>query len=158
MGERIRGPSAAPGGAAWRLTPERASLRGSRAARGAIAWENARLYSETTRRLTETRALLEVAELLNSTLESRTLLKRVALKVAQVCRVDRCTLELWDGDRVIPLMSQFADGRRTTHLWDTFQALATQPPSAIPINAQVIETRQPVLIEDTATTTLIPRE
>jgi GAF domain-containing protein/CheY-like chemotaxis protein len=158
IGDRMLGAFAVHRSAAWPVTPETASLMGSLAAQAAIALENARLYSETTRRLTETRALLEVAELLNSTLESRTLLKRVALKVAQVCRVDRCTLEVWDGDRVIPLMSQFADGRRTAHLWDRFQALATQPPAAIPINAQVIETRQPVLIEDAATTTLIPRE
>ena len=130
IGDRMLGAFAVYRSAAWPVTPETSSLMGSLAAQAAIALENARLYSEATRRLTETRALLEVAELLNSTLESRTLLKRVALKVAQVCRVDRCTLEVWDGDRVIPLMSQFADGRRTAHLWDRFQALATQPPSA----------------------------
>src|SRR5262249_47301843 len=75
-----------------------------------------------------------------------------------VCHVDRCTLEMWDGDRVIPLMSQFADGRRMDHLWKTLQALATEPPAAIPVNAHVIETRQPLLIEDTSTTTMIPRQ
>src|SRR6185436_7784100 len=127
------------------------------AAQAAIALENARLYSETSRRLTETRALLEVAELLNSMLDSRTLLKRVTLKVAQVCRVDRCTLELWDGDRVIPLMSQFADGRRMDELWATLQTIATEAPGDIPANAHVVETRQPLLIEDASTTTLIPR-
>ena len=73
------------------VTPETASLMGSLAAQAAVALENARLYSETSRRLTETRALLEVAEILNSTLDSRQLLKRVAMKVAQVCRVDRCS-------------------------------------------------------------------
>ena len=116
------------------------------------------LYSETSRRLTETRALLEVAEILNSTLDSRTLLKRVTLKVAQVCRVDRCTLELWDGDQVVPLMSQFADGRRMPRMWEEFRDLPALAPAAIPANAQVIETRQPLVIDDCATSPLLPRE
>jgi GAF domain-containing protein/CheY-like chemotaxis protein len=158
IGDRMLGAFAVHRSAAWPVTPETASLMGSLAAQAAIALENARLYSETSRRLTETRALLEVAEILNSTLDSRTLLKRVTLKVAQICRVDRCTLELWDGDRVVPLMSQFADGRRTADLWQTFQTIATEPPTAIPANAHVIETRQPLIIDDTSTTTLIPRD
>ena len=158
IGERVLGAFAVHRSAAWPVTPETSSLMGSLAAQAAIALENARLYSETTRRLTETRALLEVAELLNSMLDSRTLLKRVTLKVAQVCRVDRCTLELWDGDRVIPLMSQFADGRRMDGQWERLQNLASVPPAAIPVNAHVLETRQPLLIEDTSTTTLLPRE
>jgi GAF domain-containing protein/CheY-like chemotaxis protein len=158
IGDRMLGAFAVHRSEAWPVTPETASLMGSLAAQAAIALENARLYSETSRRLTETRALLEIAELLNSMLDSRTLLKRVTLKVAQVCRVDRCTLELWDGDRVVPLMSQFADGRRMDHLWDRLQEVTAVPPAAIPINAHVIETRQPLLIEDASTSTLIPRE
>jgi GAF domain-containing protein/CheY-like chemotaxis protein len=158
IGDRVLGAFAVHRSAAWPVTPETASLMGSLAAQAAIALENARLYSETTRRLTETRALLEVAELLNSTLDSRTLLRRVTLKIAQVCRVDRCTLELWDGDRIVPLMSQFADGRRTDHLWEAFQRIATAPLTSVPVNAHVIETRQPLVIDDTATTTLLPPE
>src|SRR2546430_12619799 len=38
------------------------------------------------------------------------------------------------------------------------QKMVTRPPAAIPANAHVIETRQPLLIEDTSTTTLIPRQ
>src|SRR4030095_6615004 len=82
--------------------------------------------------------------------------KWVARKVAQVCRVDRCTLEQWDGGRVTPLMSQFADGRRMPAMWAQFQKIEGGPPDAIPANAQVIRTRQPLLIEDCATSPLIP--
>jgi GAF domain-containing protein/CheY-like chemotaxis protein len=156
IGDRVLGAFAVHRAAAGPMTPETVTLMGSLAAQAAIALENARLYSETSRRLTETRALLEVAEILSATLDSRRLLKRVALKVAQVCRVDRCTLELWDGDRVVPLMSQFADGRRRPALWEHFQMVEAGPPSAIPANARVIETRQPLLIEDCATSSLIP--
>src|SRR5207249_12335087 len=99
IGERLLGAFAVHRAAAWSVTPETTSLMGSLAAQAAIALENARLYSETSRRLTETRALLEVAEILNSTLDERQLLKRLALKVAEVCGVVRCTIERWEGDR-----------------------------------------------------------
>jgi GAF domain-containing protein/CheY-like chemotaxis protein len=158
IGDRVLGAFAVHRAAAGPMTPETVTLMGSLAAQAAIALENARLYSETSRRLTETRALLEVAEILSATLDSRRLLKRVALKVAQVCRVDRCTLELWDGDRVVPLMSQFADGRRIPRMWEHFQSVEAGPPAAIPANAAVIDTRQPLLIEDCATSPLIPSE
>jgi GAF domain-containing protein/CheY-like chemotaxis protein len=158
IGDRVLGAFAVHRATAGPMTPETVTLMGSLAAQAAIALENARLYSETSRRLTETRALLEVAEILSATLDSRRLFKRVALKVAQVCRVDRCTLELWDGDRVVPLMSQFADGRKTPAMWEHFQTVEAGPPSAVPANAQVIETRQPLLIEDCAASALIPQE
>jgi GAF domain-containing protein/CheY-like chemotaxis protein len=158
VGERILGAFAVHRDAAGPVSPETTSLMGSLAAQAAIALENARLYSETSRRLTETRALLEVAEILNSTLQERTLLKRVTLKVAQVCRADRCTLEMWDGDQVVPLMSQFADGRKADTLWEQFQHQPAGPPAEVPANALVIETRQPLVVDDCASSPLIPRE
>ncbi|HXH83165.1 MAG TPA: GAF domain-containing protein, partial [Candidatus Tectomicrobia bacterium] len=157
-GERVLGAfvlvRAAPG-------PGRAeseSLMASLAAQAAVALDNARLYAETARRLSETRALLEVAELLNSTLDSRTLLREVTVTIARVCQVDRCTLELWDGEDVVPLMSQFADGRRVPDLWARFQSMSAGRPLDVPANRHVVETRQPLVIEDTAATTLLPRE
>jgi GAF domain-containing protein len=158
IGDRMLGAFAVHRTAAWPITPETTSLMGSLAAQAAIGLENARLYSETSRRLTETRALLEVAEILNSTLDSRTLLKRVTLKVAQVCRVDRCTLELWDGNQIVPLMSQFADGRRMPRMWEEFRDVPSGPPAEIPANIQVLETRQPIVINDCETTDLLPRQ
>jgi GAF domain-containing protein/CheY-like chemotaxis protein len=158
IGDRLLGAFSVHRAASSPVTPETASLMGSLAAQAAVALENARLYSETSRRLAETRALLEVAEILNSTLDSRQLLKRVAVKVAQVCRVDRCSMELWEGDRVLPLMSQFADGRRAPGLWQAFMAHRPYTPREIPAYARAIETRRPVLIDDTSVTDLIPPE
>ncbi|MEX2147017.1 MAG: GAF domain-containing protein, partial [Candidatus Rokuibacteriota bacterium] len=158
IGDRLLGAFSVHRAASSPVTPETASLMGSLAAQAAVALENARLYSETSRRLAETRALLEVAEILNSTLDSRQLLKRVAVKVAQVCRVDRCSMELWEGDRVLPLMSQFADGRRAPELWQAFMAHRPYTPREIPAYARAIETRRPVLIDDTSATDLIPPE
>ena len=134
------------------------SLVESFVSQAAVAIRNTRLYAEATRHLEETRAMLEVAEILNSTLDPRRVLKQVAIKIAHVCRVDRCTIERWDGDRVIPLMSQFADGRRDDRLWTAFMDLPNPPPRDVPAHAHAIETRRPVVIPDTATTDLIPRE
>jgi GAF domain-containing protein/CheY-like chemotaxis protein len=158
IGERLLGAFSVHRAASSPVTPDTASLMGSLAAQAAVALENARLYSETSRRLAETRALLEVAEILNSTLDSRQLLKRVAVKVAQVCRVDRCSMELWEGDRVVPLMSQYADGRRAPELWQAFMAHRPYTPREIPAYARAIETRRPVLIDDTSMSDLIPQE
>jgi GAF domain-containing protein/CheY-like chemotaxis protein len=158
IGDRVLGAFAVHRATAWAVIPEAESLMGSLAAQAAIALENARMYSETTDRLAQTRALLEVAEILNSTLDPRQLLKRVAIKIAQVCAVDRCSIELWQGERVVPLMSQFADGRRMPEMWQRFTAVDPVPMREVPVNARAIETRRPVIVEDAATTTMVPRE
>jgi GAF domain-containing protein len=156
IGDRMLGAFAVHRASALPVTPETAPLMGSLAAQAAIALENARLYSETSRRLTQTRALLEVAEILSTTLDSRRLLRQVAVKVAQLCRVDRCTVELWEDGRVVPLMSQFADGREVPGMWERFQTAAAGPPGTVPAHARVLETHQPLLIEDCATSPLAP--
>ena len=93
-------------------------------AQAAIALENARLFSETTRRLEETRALLDLAAILNSSLDARQVLKQVARRTAQVCRVDRCSVERRDGDRLVPLVSQFAESQtRMPAVWSAYTAL-----------------------------------
>ncbi len=140
------------------VTPEAEALIRSLTAQAAIALEHARLYAETTTRLHETQGLLEVAQILNSTLEPRRLLKRVAIKIAQVCGVDRCTIEVWEDGRSVPLASQFADGRRDPELWQKFLAEPDQDPERVPATARVVATRAPVVIDDTADTDLIPRE
>jgi GAF domain-containing protein len=112
---------------------------------------------ENAQRLEETRALLEVAEILNSTLEPRRLLRQVAIKIAQVCRVDRCNIERWDGEKVVPLMSQFADGRRADDMWRSFTAEHAYRPVEVPAYVRAIETRRPVVIDDTGTAGLIPQ-
>ena len=158
IGDRVLGAFTVHRPTAWAATPEAESLMGSLAAQAAIALENARLYAETSRRLTETRSLLEVAEVLNSTLDVQPLLKRVAVTVAQVCRVDRCSVELFDGDRVIPLMSQFADGRRDPAMWAAFTSMRPWAPGVVPVHARAIETRAPVAIDDVTGSDAIPAD
>ncbi|HYB44232.1 MAG TPA: GAF domain-containing protein, partial [Candidatus Methylomirabilis sp.] len=144
--------------APFRLAADDERLLEGFVSQAAVAIRNTRLYAETSQRLAETRALLEVAEVLNSTLDPRRVLKQVAIKIAQVCRVDRCTIERWEEDRAVPLMSQFADGRVNESMWAALMSLPDEPPRAVPAHARAIETRRPVVIPDTSATDLIPRE
>src|SRR5438552_4093465 len=154
---QLLGVLALCGRAPFQLGSDERELLESFVAQAAVAIRNAGLYAQTSQRLAQTRALLEVAEILNSTLEPRHMLKQVTQRIAQVCRVDRCSIERWEGDHVIPLMSQFADGRREPELWHAFQTMVDDLPREVPIHAQAMETRRPVIVADASDTELIPR-
>ena len=158
LGDQVLGALSVSVRARRPFDDEDLSLLQSLSSQAAIAIYNATLYAETRRSLEETRALLDVTEILNSTLEPQRLLKRVAIKIAQVCGVDRCTIQRWEGDRVLPLMSQFADGRRDPAMWEAFTAVSSVTPRRVPAHARAIETRRPVLIEDASTSDLVPPE
>ncbi len=141
-----------------RLNPDDEQLLESFVAQAGVAIRNAGLYGETRGRLEESRALLEVAEILNSTLDSKRLLREVAMKIAQVCRVDRCSIQRWVDGRVVPLMSQFADGHQDLETWNRYRRMAGSLPGNPLVHARVIETRRPVIVPDTATSDLISPE
>jgi GAF domain-containing protein len=155
--DQLLGVLALCGRAPLRLGPDERELIESFVAQAAVAIRNAGLYAQTTQRLEQTRALLDVAEILNSTIEPRRMLKQVAQRIAQVCGVDRCSIERWEGDRVVPLMSQFADGRRAPALWAAFETMLDDAPREVPIHAQAIGTRRPVIVADASDTDLLPR-
>ena len=158
LGERVLGAFAVHRATPTPITPETASLLGSLAAQAAVALDNARLYGATERRLEETRALLEVVEILSSTLDSKRLLQRATMKIAQVCRVDRCSLMLWEDGRVRPLMAQFADGRRAPRQWAAFQAAVARPIFDVPANVLARDTRRPVVVNDASQDARVPGE
>src|SRR5439155_1632882 len=106
----------------------------------------------------ETGALLEVVEILNSTLDAKQLLRRVAIKIARVCRVDRCSVAQWEGGEVTPLMAQYADGRKTPVQWAAFQGMASRLLHEIPATARALDTRRPVVVNDARESDLVPRE
>jgi len=144
------------GRASIELGPDDRQILDSFVAQAGVAIRNAGLYGETRGRLEESRALLEVAEILNSTLDSKRLLREVAIKIAQVCRVDRCSIQRWIDGRVVPLMSQYADGRSDPELWARYRSLAASLPSNPPLHLRAVETRRPVIIPDVATSDLAP--
>ena len=141
-----------------RLGPDDQQLLESFVAQAGVAIRNAGLYGETRGRLEESRALLEVAEILNSTLDSRRLLREVTMKIAQVCRVDRCSIQRWVDGRVVPLMSQFADGRQDPETWARYRRLAAALPVRPPLHARTVDTRRPVIVPDATVSDLIPAE
>jgi len=140
------------------FTPRDAEIAEAFADQAAIALDHARLHAETTRRLEETGALLEVVEILNSTLDAKQLLRRVAIKIARVCRVDRCSVAQWEGGEVTPLMAQYADGRKTPDQWAAFQGMASRLLHEIPATARALDTRRPVVVNDARESDLVPRE
>jgi GAF domain-containing protein/CheY-like chemotaxis protein len=139
-----------------RLGADDQQLLESFVAQAGVAIRNAGLYGETRGRLEESRALLEVAEILNSTLDSKRLLREVAIKIAQVCRVDRCSIQRWVDGRVVPLMSQYADGRSDPELWERYRRLAAALPANPPLHSRTVETRRPVIVPDVSVSDLAP--
>ncbi|HKW92137.1 MAG TPA: GAF domain-containing protein, partial [Methylomirabilota bacterium] len=138
------------------LSEDDGQLLESFVAQAGVAIRNAGLYGETRGRLEESRALLEVTEILNSTLDARRLLREVAMKIAQVCRVDRCSIQRWVAGRVIPLMSQYADGHPDPERWEKFRRLVHTLPADPPLHSRVVETRRPVIVPDASASELIP--
>jgi GAF domain-containing protein/ActR/RegA family two-component response regulator len=157
IGDRLLGVFTLARATPARESAESAAILASLAAQAAVALDHARLYAETTRRLAQTRALLEVAQILNSTLDSAQLLQRVAIKTAQVCRVDRASLEMLEGDRLVPITSQFADGHAEPEMWAAFRTMAAIPPSQVPPQARALETRAPVIVADATRSDELPR-
>ncbi|MGH7348759.1 MAG: GAF domain-containing protein, partial [Candidatus Rokuibacteriota bacterium] len=141
-----------------RLGPDDQQLLDSFVAQAGVAIRNAGLYGETRGRLEESRALLEVAEILNSTLDSKRLLREVTMKIAQVCRVDRCSIQRWVDGRVVPRMSQFADGHQDPDTWARFRLMASTLPTRPPLHSRTVETRRPVIVPDAAASDLVPPE
>ena len=139
-----------------RLGPDDQQLLESFAAQAGVAIRNAGLYGETRGRLEESRALLEVAEILNSTLDSKRLLREVAIKIAQLCRVDRCSIQRWVDGRVVPLMSQYADGHQDPERWEQFRRMAVTLPLDPPLHSRAVQTRRPVIVPDASASDLVP--
>ncbi|MFQ6059551.1 MAG: GAF domain-containing protein, partial [Anaerolineae bacterium] len=122
------------------------------------AVENAQLYEAEQRRREVASALLEIAKITSSTLELTPLLKHIALRTAQVCRVNRCTIFLLDETReyLQPIMSQFADGHADAEQWQIFKATTADRVDAVPLFRQAVRERRPSVLEDTSRTDLIP--
>ncbi|HEX9733505.1 MAG TPA: GAF domain-containing protein [Thermoanaerobaculia bacterium] len=122
----------------------------------AVVLQKALMLEKTRRQLRQTEALLEISRSLSSTLELRPLLKKIAKQAARAGHMERCSIYLLDGDRVIPVMSQFADGRVDQPLWDSFLGLGRMRFDEIPFLAEAVSQRAPVVIDDPATDPRVP--
>lgn len=111
----------------------------------ALALENARAYEREATRVAEAEALLEVTEVLARTTELTPVLVAVARQSAKVSGFERCSVFLVDEaeDRLVPTMSQFADGHDDPEAWERFITNEADLPAAW----EVLRTRQPIVIE-----------
>ena len=57
---------------------------------------------------------------------------------------------------MVPLMSQFADGRRAPAMWEAFNTVEPYAPLEVPAHTRAIATRRPVVIDDAESSELIP--
>jgi GAF domain-containing protein/CheY-like chemotaxis protein len=128
------------------------------AQQAALAIGSARGMEGERHRARQTAALLEIAQVCASTLELRPLLRAVALRVAQALGAERCTINLWRGAVLVPVMAQFADGHVDPALWERFKAMGKDGVQAIPADMGAVKTRRPVVVEDMRTSDLVAPE
>ncbi|MCP3961487.1 MAG: GAF domain-containing protein [bacterium] len=113
---------------------------------------------ETELRLKRTQAQLRIARILTSPQEPKYVLKEIAQQASKACEMDRCSIYLFEGASLVPVMSQFGDGRVDHRLWEKFQALADTEVEKLPFLTVALQTRAPVVIQDPQTNPLVPRQ
>jgi|GEM_PF-867350 len=125
----------------------------------ALSIETARLYDQSERRRRAAEALLEVGQALASTLEPTEIFTMVTRRTAQAVGAERGSLYLARHGRLVPRMSQYADGRTDAALWGLFKSLPGYRPEDVPVYAEAVRTRRPVVVEDaTAPEAGVPAE
>ena len=116
-----------------------------------------RWYIAQQRHTQESRVLLDIANLLNSTLNLNKVLKRVTQRAAQACGAHRCTILMLaeDEEMLIPSMSQFSNGHVDREMWHLFQdASYPVPVSRVPEAQEIIRERRPLFIPDVSASSL----
>ncbi|MFQ5830048.1 MAG: GAF domain-containing protein [Candidatus Methylomirabilia bacterium] len=126
----------------------------------AVAVANARLLAEEQLRRREAHTLLEIARATGSTLEQGELVTLIAREAARACRVDRCSIFLRDesGEKVVPVMSQFAEGSADRGTWETFRSLGQLRMEAIPFFEEAVRRKEPVPVANAVMDPLVPPE
>ncbi|MCZ6625127.1 MAG: GAF domain-containing protein, partial [Deltaproteobacteria bacterium] len=122
----------------------------------ALAVDKSRLYREQTRRRKHAEALLEISQAIKSPEDLQEGLGLVAQKIAQACEMDRCSVYLLEEDKLIPLTSQFFDGRKEPDFLYAFKALGQLSVSEIPFLAASVEQHALQVIDNPAEDPAIP--
>ncbi|UCC87563.1 MAG: GAF domain-containing protein [Anaerolineales bacterium] len=112
----------------------------------AIAVQNARLHLNTQRRLQEQTILYETSAAISANLDADTVLRTIAVKMAQAVAAGGCAICQWDpeSDTIISVADHVAAGSHNpSRTWR-----AAGQPIAVkddPVARQVLQTRRPVL-------------
>ncbi|MDK1009549.1 MAG: PAS domain S-box protein [Actinomycetota bacterium] len=97
----------------------------------ALVLETAKTFEGERKRTREIEALLEVGTVLTESTDVTRVLAAVARSSARVCGFERCSiLILDDSGRLVPRMSQFADGHTDVELWERFRLMRADLPAA----------------------------
>jgi signal transduction histidine kinase len=109
--------------------------------------ERALLLEETKLRLKRTQASLEIARALGSARELKPILSEISQLAARACEMDRCSIYLWRQERLLPMTSQFQDGRTDETLWRLFKGLGTVLVEGFPAFAEALRSRTLVVMK-----------
>lgn len=104
--------------------------------------------------LSDAELLHRVAMTLNSTLELRDVLHRLATLAVESTGANRCSLFLMDGTRLRPAVALGSDVDED--LWDAFQQMGPVDLRRIPNGMDLVRGLRPVAVEDAAISKLIP--
>ena len=111
-----------------------------------LAIQNARAFLREQQRAREAEALLEVAAVLTHHTDLKPVLAAVARHSARATGFDRASIFIRDDDgRLVPTMSQFADGHSDVESWERFVNRTTE----IPACRQVLETGEVRIVQNT---------
>ena len=115
----------------------------------AMALANASAFEREQQRTRDAQALLEVGEALTRTTDLIPVLASVAQNCARVTNFDRCSVFLIDDEtgRLVPTMSQYADGHADSEMWERFTKAEIDLPAAY----EVLETGKPLAFDDVST-------
>ncbi|MEM7352949.1 MAG: ATP-binding protein [Acidobacteriota bacterium] len=135
---------------------KRVELAVAAAEQVAIVLQRALMLEETELRLERSEARLRIARTLDSALELKLVLKEIAQQASLACGMDRCSIYLFEGEQLTPVMSQFGDGRADADLWASFKALRLIKVGGLPFLAVAMKTQAPVIIQDPPSDPLVP--
>lgn len=114
-----------------------------------LAVQNIRVFERAERRAREAEALLAVTAVLTRSTDPTGVLASVAQHSAKATGFERASIFIADADgRLVPTMSQFADGHVDAEAWERF----TTRTAEVPACRQVLETGEPFLIENASVT------
>ncbi|HNB50321.1 MAG TPA: GAF domain-containing protein, partial [Anaerolineales bacterium] len=115
----------------------------------ASAIDNAILFETNNRRLVTSNTLLEITQVVSTSLQLDQILREITARTAKVTQAYRCMVYLLDqNNEVQPATLQYADGHTNAKQWELFQSLTPGPLSQVPLFADAIRLRHPMLIHN----------
>ncbi len=118
----------------------------------ASAIDNAILFEANRRRLQTSSTLLEITQVVATSIRINQILREITQRTAKVTQAYRCMVYLiGENNYVQPTMAQFADGHTDAVQWERFLALPQTQLADIPLFANTLSERRPILVSQALT-------